>query len=101
MKSHSKATRKITMPAPSTMHFYRFTRLGPGPYGDPQDFFADLGKVYQEEIAELAAAGCRYVQIDEVAVAMLCDPAARDKVKQAGEDPERWSTSTSTPSTRR
>jgi 5-methyltetrahydropteroyltriglutamate--homocysteine methyltransferase len=29
------------------------------------------------------------VQLDEVAVAILCDPAARDKVKAAGEDPER------------
>src|SRR5207247_10606349 len=41
------------------------------------------------ELAELGAAGCRYVQLDEVAVAILCDPAARDKVKAAGEDPDR------------
>jgi len=49
----------------------------------------DLGKVYQAEIASLAKAGCRYVQLDEVAVAILCDPAAREKVKAAGEDPDR------------
>jgi 5-methyltetrahydropteroyltriglutamate--homocysteine methyltransferase len=79
---------KITMPAPSTMHFYRFTDWGSA-YGDAGQFFADLGKVYQAEIAELAQAGCRYVQIDEVAVATLCDPAAREKVKAAGEDPDR------------
>jgi len=36
-----------------------------------------------------AAAGCRYVQLDEVAVAILCDPAARDKVKAKGADPDR------------
>src|SRR5213075_1989364 len=58
-------------------------------YGDAGAFFADLAKVYQQEIAELAAAGCRYVQIDEVAVAILCDAAAREKVKAAGENPER------------
>jgi 5-methyltetrahydropteroyltriglutamate--homocysteine methyltransferase len=79
---------KITMAAPSTMHFYRFTDWGSA-YGDAGQFFADLGKVYQAEIAELAQAGCRYVQIDEVAVATLCDPAAREKVKAAGEDPDR------------
>ncbi len=28
--------------------------------------------------AALAKAGCRYVQLDEVAVALLCDPAIRD-----------------------
>jgi 5-methyltetrahydropteroyltriglutamate--homocysteine methyltransferase len=80
--------QKITMLAPSTMHFYRFTDWG-NAYQDPEAFFADLGKVYQAEIAELAKAGCRYVQLDEVAVAILCDPAARDRVKAAGEDPDR------------
>jgi 5-methyltetrahydropteroyltriglutamate--homocysteine methyltransferase len=80
--------QKITVPAPSTMHFYRFTDWGSA-YQDPREFFRDLGKVYQAEIADLAKAGCRYVQIDEVAVAILCDPAAREKVKAAGEDPDR------------
>ena len=79
---------KITMPAPSTMHFYRFTDWGSA-YDDAEAFFRDLGRVYQEEIAELARAGCRYVQLDEVAVAILCDPTAREKVKAAGEDPDR------------
>jgi 5-methyltetrahydropteroyltriglutamate--homocysteine methyltransferase len=88
VKGHTRATGKITMPAPSTMHFYRFTDWSSA-YTDVQQFFADLGKVYQAEIAELAAAGCRYVQIDEVAVAILCDPAAREKVKQAGDDADR------------
>ena len=79
---------KITMPAPSTMHFYRFTDWGIA-YDSAEAFFKDLGKVYQAEIAGLAAAGCRYVQIDEVAVAILCDPAARAKVEAVGEDPDR------------
>jgi 5-methyltetrahydropteroyltriglutamate--homocysteine methyltransferase len=73
---------KITMPAPSTMHFYRHTDWGSA-YDSAQAFFKDLGKVYQAEIADLAKAGCRYVQLDEVAVAILCDPAAREKVKNA------------------
>src|SRR5260221_7192082 len=79
---------KITMPAPSTMHFYRFTDWGSA-YDKAESFFKDLGKVYQAEIADLAKAGCKYVQIDEVAVAILCDPAAREKVKARGENPDR------------
>ena len=79
---------KVTMPAPSTMHFYRFNDWG-GAYDSAEAFFRDLGKVYQQEIADLAKKGCRYVQLDEVAVAILCDPAARAKVKAAGEDPDR------------
>src|SRR5207248_6398371 len=87
---HTTRTAKITMPAPSTMHFYRFADWGDrAVYRDADAFFADLGKVYQQEIAALSAAGCRYVQIDEVAVAILCDPAAREKVSAAGENPER------------
>jgi 5-methyltetrahydropteroyltriglutamate--homocysteine methyltransferase len=80
--------QKITMPAPSTMHFYRFTDWGSA-YEDAQAFFRQLGKVYQGEIADLAKAGCTYVQLDEVAIAILCDPAAREKVKAGGGDPNR------------
>jgi 5-methyltetrahydropteroyltriglutamate--homocysteine methyltransferase len=79
---------KVTMPAPSTMHFYRFTDWGRA-YDSAEAFFRDLGKIYQAEITDLAKAGCRYVQLDEVAVAILCDPAAREKVKAKGGDPDR------------
>ena len=51
-------------------------------------FFADLGRIFREEIADLAKAGCRYIQLDEVAVAMLCDPAIREKVEAAGQNPD-------------
>ena len=62
VKQHTKLTGKITMPAPSTMHLYRFTDWGAkSAYTDPRAFFADLGKVYQGEIADLYKAGCRYV----------------------------------------
>src|SRR5688572_32153723 len=79
--------QKITMPAPSTMHFYRFTDWGSA-YRDAAEFFSDLGRVYQQEMADLAKKGCRYVQLDEVAVAILCDPAARGKIKAKGGDPD-------------
>ena len=82
-------TGKVTMPAPSTMHFYRFAQYGdPGVYASAKEFFVDLGKVYQQEIAELAKAGCSYVQLDEVALAVLCDPAAQAKVRAAGGNPD-------------
>jgi len=85
----TKATPKVTMPAPSTMHFYRFTQWGdPGVYANAREFFVDLGKIYQQEIADLHAAGCRYAQLDEVALAVLCDPAAQAKVRQHGGNPD-------------
>lgn len=89
VKAHTKLTPKITIPSPSTMHFYRCSDFADAKiYPDAKVFFADLGKVFQEEIADLAKAGCEYVQLDEVAIAMLCDPAIRDKVKSVGQDPD-------------
>jgi 5-methyltetrahydropteroyltriglutamate--homocysteine methyltransferase len=80
-------TPKITLPAPSTMHFYSGGHFAdPKVYADAETFFADLTDVFQQEIADLADAGCRYVQLDEVAIAMLCDPLLRDRVKAQGQD---------------
>ncbi|HMK10032.1 MAG TPA: cobalamin-independent methionine synthase II family protein [Acidimicrobiales bacterium] len=77
---------KVTLPSPSTMQFW----FGPltGVYDSSSAFFTDLAKVYQQEIADLVARGANLVQLDEVALAMLCDSAARDVVAAEGEDPE-------------
>jgi 5-methyltetrahydropteroyltriglutamate--homocysteine methyltransferase len=89
LKNETRATPKITMPAPSAMHLYRYRDFAdPKIYPEPHAFFADLGRVYQQEIAELATAGCRYVQLDEVALAMLCDPAIRAQLSADGVDAE-------------
>jgi methionine synthase II (cobalamin-independent) len=80
---------KITLPAPSTMHFLRFSDFADcAVYPDADTFFDDLVAVFRQEIAELVAAGCRYIQLDEIAIALLCDPAIRDRVASAGGDPE-------------
>jgi 5-methyltetrahydropteroyltriglutamate--homocysteine methyltransferase len=90
LKQVTKATPKITMPAPSTMHFYRCTDFAdPKIYADAESFFADLAAIYRQEITDLAKAGCRYIQLDEVAIAMLCDPAIREKVASAGQEPDK------------
>ena len=43
-------------------------------YPDMDGFFADLGTAYAEAVAAFASAGCRYLQLDEVNIAYLCDP---------------------------
>ena len=90
LRQVTQATPKITMPAPSTMHFYRCGDFAdPKVYADAPTFFADLAEIYRQEIAELIKAGCRYVQLDEVAVAMLCDGAIRARIASSGQDPDR------------
>jgi len=89
LRTVTKVTGKITLPAPSTMHFYRCNDFADRTiYPDEDGFLNDLGSIFQEEIAELAEAGCRYVQLDEVAVALLCDPAICDEVKRSGSNPD-------------
>ncbi len=46
---------------------------------------ADVARIYREELAELAALGCSYVQFDEAALPIMCDPGAREVVKRRGE----------------
>ena len=38
------------------------------------EFFDDLGQAYKKAVRAFADAGCRYLQLDEVFIAMLCDP---------------------------
>ena len=90
LRDATRVTPKITLPSPSTMHFYRCTDFADrAVYPDVERFFADLATIFRQEIAGLVAAGCRYVQIDEVAIALLCDPAIRERVTAVGADPDR------------
>ncbi|MGP0088710.1 MAG: 5-methyltetrahydropteroyltriglutamate--homocysteine S-methyltransferase [Xanthobacteraceae bacterium] len=88
LKSVARGIPKITIPSPTTMHF----RGGRGAidaqaYPDINEFYGDLARVYREEINDLAQAGCKYLQIDEVNLAYLCDPELRNQVTNIGEDP--------------
>ena len=88
LRGVATATAKITLPAPSTMHFLRFADFADhSAYADVDRFFADLVAVFAQEIADLVHAGCRYVQLDEIAIALLCDPAIRERVAVGGGDP--------------
>jgi len=88
LRGVATATAKITLPAPSTMHFLRFADFADhSVYADVDRFFADLVAIFAQEIADLVQAGCRYVQLDEIAIALLCDPAIRERVTGAGGDP--------------
>ena len=90
LASVTKQTPKQCIPSPSLVHF----RTGRGgvdktAYPEMEDFFTDLARVFREEIAALAAAGCTYLQIDDVNFAYLCDPKMRDGAKKIGEDPDK------------
>ena len=90
LRDAAKVTPKITLPSPSTMHFLRCADFADRHvYPNAESFFDDLVAIFAQEIADLVAAGCRYLQIDEVAIALLCDPTIRNKVAATGSDPDR------------
>jgi 5-methyltetrahydropteroyltriglutamate--homocysteine methyltransferase len=57
-------------------------------YPEMEDFFSSLAKLYQDEVADLAAAGCRYIQLDDTNLAYLCDEGMRENSRQLGENPD-------------
>ena len=89
LKSVAHALPKQTIPSPTLLHFRGGRALvDTTAYPEMAQFFADVAKAYGEEIADLAAAGCRYLQLDDTNFAYLCDPALREQVRGIGEDPE-------------
>jgi 5-methyltetrahydropteroyltriglutamate--homocysteine methyltransferase len=81
-------TAKITIPSPTVVHFRGGREaIDVRAYPQMEAFYDDLAAIYRAEIADLAAAGCRYLQIDEVNLAYLCDPELRRQVGNIGEDP--------------
>jgi 5-methyltetrahydropteroyltriglutamate--homocysteine methyltransferase len=86
--AHAKVTPKMTIPSPSTLHFrYGREAVPPSIYPAMEDFYRDLGQSYRKVVRAFADAGCRYLQLDEVNLAYLCDPALRQQVQDRGDDP--------------
>ncbi|MBI3433670.1 MAG: 5-methyltetrahydropteroyltriglutamate--homocysteine S-methyltransferase [Proteobacteria bacterium] len=90
VKDHAKSTPKVTIPAPSAI-YGRTGRaaVSEAAYADLDEFFADLGAAYRKAVRAFADAGCRYLQLDEVFIAMLCDDKYCAAQRDRGDDPRR------------
>ncbi len=88
LKAHTRRTPKLTIPSPSSLHFrYGRDAVPESIYPSMADFYRDLGESYRRAVRAFADAGCRYLQLDEVNFAYLCDPALRQVIAARGEDP--------------
>ena len=80
------AVAKQTIPSPSVLHFRGGRRaIDAHAYPDLDRFFADLGTAYRGAVGAFAASGCRYLQLDEVNIAYLCDPEQIAGLKARGD----------------
>jgi 5-methyltetrahydropteroyltriglutamate--homocysteine methyltransferase len=88
--ARTKRTPKITIPAPSAIYGRpAMTPIDKAVYPNLDRFFDDLGQAYRKAVRGFADAGCRYLQLDEVFIAMLCDPKYRQQMKDRGDNPEK------------
>jgi 5-methyltetrahydropteroyltriglutamate--homocysteine methyltransferase len=88
LHSATRRTAKMTIPSPSMLHL-RGGRasISRAAYPDLAEFWRDVAAAYRNAIAHLAAAGCSYLQLDDVAFAYLCDPKIRANCVKNGDDP--------------
>lgn len=89
LRSLVTRTPKVTIPSPTMLHF-RGGRgaISQAAYPVLDDFFEDIAQAYRDEIADLAAAGCTYLQLDDTNLAYLCDTKMREGAKARGDDPD-------------
>ena len=85
LQSVTKGTPKLTIPSPNMMHLRsgRAT-IDPAVYSDMEEFWGDLARAYVEELHELAKLGCTYLQLDDISLAYMGDPAQREIVTKMG-----------------
>lgn len=90
VKDHTNAVPKISIPGPSACHF----RVLPEDIHvkeyreDPTVMFADLAATYKKAVQAFYDKGCRYLQLDDIFFAYLCDPKHRAAKQEAGQDPD-------------
>jgi len=90
LKAQTSKTPKMTIPGPSMLH-YRGGRkmINAGVYPRMEEFYADLGAAYAKAVKAFYAAGCRYLQLDDISFAYLCDPEQRKMLQERGDDPQK------------
>jgi 5-methyltetrahydropteroyltriglutamate--homocysteine methyltransferase len=88
LKNVAKAVPKMTIPSPSMLHL-RGGRaaISREVYPDLEPFWHDVAAAYRVAIRHLADAGCRYLQLDDITFAYLCDPKIQANCVANGDDP--------------
>ena len=80
---------KFTIPSPAMAHLRSGSKDVPAAiYPDKEQYWEDLGAAYRQAIADLYAAGCRYLQIDDVTFSYIADPKVQSMIRANGDDPD-------------
>lgn len=89
LKSLTRQTPKVSIPAPTMLHFWGGrSAISEAVYPDIEEFWKDAVDIWAAELKDLYDLGCRYVQLDDVTLPLICDPRSQDAMKSRGDDPE-------------
>ena len=90
LRERTRRTAKLTIPAPLNIYYFAGGRNGINRniYPELELFWDDVVEAYRRELRALAGA-CRYLQLDEVAIAFMCDPKHQESVRRWGDDPSK------------
>lgn len=90
LKSVTSKTPKFCIPSPTYMHMRGGKKvIADAAYPNQDEFWADMTKAYRAEVADLVAAGCTYLQLDDVSFATMCDAGVRKQMQSDGLDPDK------------
>jgi 5-methyltetrahydropteroyltriglutamate--homocysteine methyltransferase len=88
-RARARRPVKVTFPSPIMLYQMWSKTRSVEAYPDPFELFADGAELLREEIRELAALGCRYVQIDAPELGQLVDPERLRAWEAIGIPPQR------------
>ncbi len=90
VQANTKVAPKISIPGPSAIHFrVAEDDIHVAEYKhDAEAYFDAITRTYHKAVKAFYAAGCRYLQMDDIFFAYLCDPKIREARKAKGEDPD-------------
>jgi len=87
--ANTSVVPKISIPGPSCCHFRTAPEdIAPEEYKDPDVLFSAIAGTYKKAVEKFYAAGCRYLQMDDIFFAYLCDPKHRAAKEAEGQNPD-------------
>ena len=89
LAANTNVCPKISIPGPSCCHFRTAAEdIKPAEYQDVEVLFNDISATYAKAVKAFYDIGCRYLQMDDIFFAYLCDPKIRAQKEAQGFDPD-------------
>ncbi|MBO0768806.1 MAG: hypothetical protein J2O48_09005, partial [Solirubrobacterales bacterium] len=86
--AHARLPVKVTIPSPTYLLSRWKPEFSAGAYPDPSEMFQDSATILAGVVADLVAAGCRYIQFDAPDLTAVVDPSTRKDLTAKGVDPD-------------